>query len=261
MTSCAMSWSPPSVSGHRYCEFGHRSGRRLRLPRGIPFGASRIEITRHAEVEGCAKDSVGKRDRGQLARPKRGVGSVRLKFVQQVPHAVQGVSDNQGEGQTRAQQGYRDKRHDGSGFHLPRLPCRSEVGRESQVERGNHDKEHRVEDLLRLGPKDFPGNEDSTRRGHEPDHRVEDHDYDKSKHAVSLAHRSTSLSWSRVISQKLSLRAPALLVFPRAGALPARLRRTERVRAKPDLPAGFRFSYLLLPEHMGQQSRPDFRSS
>ncbi len=60
-----------------------------RLPRGNPLGASRIEIRRHAEVEGCTKNSVGERDRGELARLERRVGSMRLKFVHQVPQTVQ----------------------------------------------------------------------------------------------------------------------------------------------------------------------------
>ena len=34
-----------------------------------------------------------------------------LKFVQQVPQTVQGISDNQGEGKACAQQAYGDKHH------------------------------------------------------------------------------------------------------------------------------------------------------
>src|SRR5262249_53676696 len=44
-------------------------------------------------------------------------------------------------------------------------------------------------------------------------------------------------------SRGLWLSKPTRLVFPLAGALPARLRRTEKPRAKPNLPAGFQFSY------------------
>src|SRR5258708_15043152 len=64
-----------------------------RLPRGNPLGASRIEIRGHAEVEGCAKNSVGERNRGELSRLERDVGSMRLKFVQEVPQTVQRISD------------------------------------------------------------------------------------------------------------------------------------------------------------------------
>jgi hypothetical protein len=58
-----------------------------RLPRGNPLGASRIEVRCDAEVEGCTKNSVGEWDRGELARLERGVGSMRLKLMQQVPES------------------------------------------------------------------------------------------------------------------------------------------------------------------------------
>jgi hypothetical protein len=94
-------------------------------------------------------------------------------------------SFDQGEGQARAQQAYPDKRRHDSRFQPPRRR-RSEVCRERQVERRDHDEQHREEDLLCFRGENFPGDEDGARRSHEPDHRIEDHDHDKSKHAVSL---------------------------------------------------------------------------
>ncbi len=52
---------------------------------GNSTDTSPVEIGRNVKIEGRTKDSVGERDRGQLARLERGVGSMRLKFVQQVP--------------------------------------------------------------------------------------------------------------------------------------------------------------------------------
>jgi len=46
------------------------------------------KIRRQAQVDGWTTHSVGERDRGQLARLERGVGSMRLKFVQRVPQTV-----------------------------------------------------------------------------------------------------------------------------------------------------------------------------
>ena len=73
-----------------------------RLPRGNPLGESRIEMRRRAEVESCTKNSVGEWDRGELARLERGVGSMRLKFMQQIPQTVQGIPECQSERQADA---------------------------------------------------------------------------------------------------------------------------------------------------------------
>src|SRR5947207_2056735 len=108
-----------------------------RFPFGTPGVALLIEVCRHGEVENGTKDSIGEWDRGQLAGCEGG-GSVRMKFMQQVPGAVQGISGNEGEGQTHADQGYRDKDYDRRCFDPPGRR-NAEVGRESQVEASDHD--------------------------------------------------------------------------------------------------------------------------
>ena len=46
-------------------------------PRSNRLGMSPTKIRRQAQVDGCTTHSVGERDRGQLARLERGVGSMR----------------------------------------------------------------------------------------------------------------------------------------------------------------------------------------
>jgi hypothetical protein len=91
-----------------------------RLPRSTPLDSSPTEIRSHVEVEGCTKDSVGERDRSELARFERGIASMRLKFMQQVPKPVDGISNDQGERKVHTQQAYYRKRYHGSRFQLPR---------------------------------------------------------------------------------------------------------------------------------------------
>ena len=68
-----------------------------------------------------------------------------LKFVEHVPEAMQGIADDERKGQAHARKTNCGKRQDHSRLHTPRRR-RSEVGRERQVEPGDHDEKHREED-------------------------------------------------------------------------------------------------------------------
>src|SRR5262249_28736584 len=81
-------------SGLKDCSSLPRHG----LPRCNPLAAAPIEIRRHAEIEGCTKNTVGQRDRGEPARFEHGVRSLRPKLMQQVSETVQGISSDQNEG-------------------------------------------------------------------------------------------------------------------------------------------------------------------
>lgn len=118
---------------------------------------------------------------------------MRVEFVYQVPQPMKTISEDQSKGRARSYQADCDKCHHDGRFHLPRRR-HPEVGRECQVEGGDHHEEHRVEDLFSLGGEDFSGDEDGARCRQESDHGVEDHDHNKSEPAVCLVQRSASVS-------------------------------------------------------------------
>src|SRR6185312_2967503 len=79
-------------------------------PCGGPFLASRITIGCDADVKGETEYAVSERDRSDLAWFKWRPGSMRLKFVQQVPDTVQGIADDQHEREPGSHQTHQDER-------------------------------------------------------------------------------------------------------------------------------------------------------
>jgi len=79
---------------------------------------------------------------------------MRVEFVYQVPQPMKTISEDQSQGRARSYQADCDKCHHDGRFHLPRRR-HPEVGRECQVEGGDHHEEHRVEDLFSLGVRIF----------------------------------------------------------------------------------------------------------
>src|SRR6185312_2697989 len=131
-------------------------------PCGGPFLASRITIGCDADVKGETEYAVSERDRSDLAWFKWRPGSMRLKFVQQVPDTVQGIADDQHEREPGSHQTHQDERQDRGCFQRPGMR-RAEVSSKCQIEHGYQNQEHGIKNLLRFGRENLTRNEDGAR--------------------------------------------------------------------------------------------------
>ena len=72
------------------------------FPGGTPITAPCIEICPQAEVIGCTKDTVCKRNRSRLTWFEYGETSMCMKLMQRIPEPMQRIADNYCEGYSYA---------------------------------------------------------------------------------------------------------------------------------------------------------------